>query len=216
MAKFSSHHLGWITSGALTLVLCVVLSSGFQEKSQKIGTVNIARVFNESEYTKRQDSALKSFGTQRQGVLDFVENYRVLSTAELIKYRDLTLKATPTEADRTEIERIRRVATAADARYRELQTKANATEAERAQLAEMSRNVQENNGLLQRLQQEFGREVNERQERLRSETIDKVKASISEVANKQGYSIVFDEQVAPYSANDVTSEALKTMNAKNK
>ena len=190
--------------------------SGFQGATTKIGTVNMGKVFNDSDYVKRQDAALKSSGAARSAVLQFINSYKMHPNAELLKFRDLSIKDNQSEADRAEIERIRTAAIASDTSYRSLQTKATLSDAEKKQLQTYQKNVQDNEQFLPTAQEAFGQELQQRQEKLRIETLDKVKAAVAETAQKQGFTVVLTDEVAPYSANDLTPEALKTMNAKNK
>lgn len=212
----NKENMGWAVAGAMatTMVMGVLLLSsvGFQQPALKIGTVSLPKVFNDSEFAKRQDSELKSLGAARQATIQFIDAYKMLPRADLVKFRDLTVKANQTDADRAEIERIRQAAIQADQRFRELQTKANATEAERTQLGEFQRRVQENQQFLIATNEEFTQELANRQDKLRSDTLDRVKASVNDVAKNQGYSVILSDEIAPYSANDITSEALKNMN----
>ena len=207
-------NLGWVVSGVLALAMAGMVGAGFQAQNQKIGTVSMAKVFNDSAYAKTLDQELKNLGANRKATLDFIDAYRMLSNADLKKFRDLSVKNPQTAADKAEIEKVRASGVAADQKLRELQTKANATEAERNQLSEMQKRVQDNSQYVLALQQEFTDEVRNRQENMRTETLDRVKQAIADVAAKQGYSLILSDEIAPYSANDLTTEAMKAMDAK--
>jgi Skp family chaperone for outer membrane proteins len=211
-----SNNAGWAVAGAMAVGFAFMAGSGFQGATTKIGTVNMGKVFNESDYVKRQDSALKSSGAARTAVLQFINSYKMHPNADLLKFRDLSIKENQSEGDRAEIERIRTAAIASDTAYRSLQTKANLTDPEKARLTAFQKNVQDNEQFLPTAQEAFGQELQQRQEKLRTDTLDKVKAAVAETAQKQGFTVVLTDEVAPYSANDLTPEALKTMNAKNK
>ncbi len=210
----NKENLGWAVSGALAMSLIFVVSTGFQEKALKLGTVNVAKVFDDSEIRQKLDVEIREFGTARENTFNFLATYPMLATADLKKFRELSLKLPQTDADKAELERLRKAGVTADQKYRELQTKPNATDAEKTQLATYQRNVQENERYLGLTQQEFSREITDRQSKMRADTLLKVKAAISEISQKQGYSIVFSDETAPYAANDLTPEALKAINAK--
>jgi Skp family chaperone for outer membrane proteins len=76
------------------------------------------------------------------------------------------------------------------------------------------KNSQDNASFVGKLNQEFTDELQQKQEKMRSDILDRVKAAVAEVSKKQGFSIVLNDEIAPYSANDLTPEALKAMNAK--
>ncbi|CAN5619958.1 hypothetical protein BH11ARM2_BH11ARM2_34930 [soil metagenome] len=211
-----TQNLGWAIAGVMGLAMAGMVGSGFQTTQTKIGTVSVAKVFNDSDYVKHQDSDLKNLGTSRKAIVDFIDAYRTMPTADLQKFKDLSMKPSPSDGDKAEIERIRSAAVQTDQKYRDLQTKANQSDAEKTQMAEFNRRVQDNSQLLQKVQDELSQEVQDRQAKLRSDTMEKVKAAVAEVAKKEGYSVIFLDEVAPYSANDLTDEALKVMNAKNK
>lgn len=203
--------LGWFV--AVGLLGCMA-GMGFQGSSQKIGTVDLARVFNESDYAKAQDANLKNMGATRKAVLDFITTYRAIPSDDAQKFHDLSLKPDQTAADKNELDRIRQSAIETDQKFRDLQTKGNLSDTEKAQLAEFQNRANANTALAQRYDGEFSDEVRQQQDRLRNETLSRAKTAVADVAAKQGYSIVFVQDVAPYSSNDVTAEALKAMNSK--
>jgi len=207
-------NLGWAVAGGLAVSLLFVVSTGFQEKPLKIGTVNFEKVFDESDLRARLDAEFREQVSQSENALTFMAAYPMLSNAELRKFRDVSLKTPQTDADKAEVERIRKAAVAADQKYRELQTKANATDAEKLQMNNFQKNVQENQPYLQRVNEELNTILQEKRRKAGTETTDKIRAAIGELASKQGYSIVFNESSAPYSSNDVTAEVLKLVNSK--
>ena len=212
--KINSNQTGWVVAGVMGLGFAFLAGSGFQDSSTKIGTVSVGRVFNDSEYKKDQDAQLQQIGQSRRALFDFIDTYKFMSLADLTKFKDLSVKANPTDADKAEINRLKDVATKADQQYRLLQTKANASEAEKSVLNNFIKNSQDNASFVGKLNQEFTDELQQKQEKMRSDILDRVKAAVAEVSKKQGFSIVLNDEIAPYSANDLTPEALKAMNAK--
>ncbi len=203
--------LGWIVAAALAGAM---IGMGFQEKGTKTGTVDLERVFNESAYAKSQTEGLRNMGQARVTVVEFLRTYRTLKPEDANKFRDLSLKATPTAADKAELERIKNQAMSDEQKYRELSTKDKPTQAEVNQIEEFNRRKDTTANLLEKWNGEFTNELQTRQESLRGETLQRVKDAVAQVAKDQGYSIVFVQNVAPYSANDLTAEALKAMNNK--
>jgi len=67
---------------------------------------------------------------------------------------------------------------------------------------------------LDRWAREFGDELMNQQEKLRSDTLNRVKAAVQEVGQKQGYSVVYVQDIVPYGANNITKDSLKAMNSK--
>lgn len=203
--------LGWIIAATL---LGGIVGMGFRAPGDKTGTVDLARVFNESEYAKKQTESLRNMGSQRQAIVEFLRTYPHLKSEDAVKFRELSLKVTPTPADKAEQERIKNDAQASEQKYRDLTTKSGPTQAELTQLDDLNRRQQTNGQNLQKWNEEFAGELQQRQESLRNETLQRVREAVQQVGKDQGYSIVFVQDVAPYSSNDVTGDALKAMNAK--
>jgi Skp family chaperone for outer membrane proteins len=202
---------GWIAAAVLAGGMLV---AGFQGGKDKTGIVDVEKVFNDSTFAKSQSENLRNMGEARQSVLVFVNQYRTMKTEDATKFRDLTIKATPlSEAEKAELERIKREAQAAETKYRELSTKAGPTQDELKTITDLNTRKDANGDLLQQWQQDFTAEVQAKQQTLRGEALTKVKQAIGKVAREQGYSMIFDSQMVPYSANDLTDETLKAMNA---
>ena len=203
--------LGWVVAAALAGAM---IGMGFQGNAQKTGTVDLEKVFNESAFAKRQTEGLRNMGQARVAVVEFLRTYRTVKPEDANKFRDLSLKETPTATDKAELERIKNQAQADEQKYRELQVKDKPSQAEVNQIEDFNRRKDATAQLLEKWNGEFSSELQSRQEGLRGETLQRVKDAVAQVAKEQGYSIVFVQNVAPYSANDITAEALKAMNNK--
>jgi Skp family chaperone for outer membrane proteins len=201
--------LGW---AAAALMAVGLIGMGFQTTPPKFGTVDMEKVFNDSTFAKTQTDNLRNMGELRQSVLVFVNTYRTVTVADATKFRDLTIKPNASAAEKAETERIKSDATKTEARYRELTTKAGLTPEEAKEVEELNRRKEATGELLQTWQQAFMDEVSTKQNGLRAEALGKVRQAVQKVARDQGYTIIFDQNVAPYSANDVTDEAMKVMN----
>jgi hypothetical protein len=203
--------MGWYV--AVGLLGCMI-GMGFQGATQKFGTVDLAKVFNDSDFAKAQDANLKSMGQSRKATLDFLTSYPSLSAADAQKFADLSTKAEPNAADKAELDRIRSAAVVTDQKFRDLQTKDKPTDADRVALADLNSRVKANQALAQKLNDDFTEEIRTQQEKLRADTLLKAKAAVADAAKKGDYSVILVQDVAPYSANDLTADALKAMNKK--
>ena len=95
-----------------------------------------------------------------------------------------------------------------------LQTKTNPSAEEVTRLNDFNRQKQETGNVYMAWQREFAGDINTQKEKFRREVLDRVTSSVQEHAKKQGYTLVFANDVAPFGANDLTADALKVMNAK--
>ncbi|AIE85176.1 OmpH family outer membrane protein [Fimbriimonas ginsengisoli] len=203
--------LGWIIAAVLAGGIAGV---GFQGGNEKVGTVDLAKVFNDSEYAKKQTELLRTMGTTRQSIMEFLKANPHMKAEDATKFRDLSLKDPLAAPDKAELERLKNEAQATETKYRELSTKDKPTPTEVTQIEELNRRRETAVQLLEKWNSDFTAEVGQRQEGLRNETLQRVKEAVQQAAKSQGYSMVFVQDVAPYSANDLTAEALKVMNAK--
>jgi Skp family chaperone for outer membrane proteins len=211
-----NERIAWGISAGLAIALAYLAGSGFQANTLKVGTVDMDRVFSDAEYRKKLDNELRELQASRRATFSFLSAYPMLNQADLLKFRDLSVKSPQTDADRAEIERLRQQAVLADQRYRELQTKPTKTDAEKTQFDTYQRNVQENSGVIRQVVNEFELEAQERTIKLTEEMRSKVREIVADLAGKQGYTIVFSNGSAPYAGSDLTADALKAINAKYK
>jgi Skp family chaperone for outer membrane proteins len=203
--------LGWIVAAALA---GGIAGAGFQGNTEKTGTVDLAKVFNDSEFAKKQTESLKVMGAARQGVIEFVRANPHMKTEDALKFKELTVKDSPTANDKADLERLKTIAQASESDYRTLTTKEKPQQAEIAQIEDFNKRKDSSQSLLEKWNADFSAELQTKQESLRTETLSRVKEAIQTVAKNQGFSIIFVQEVAPYSANDLTPDALKAMNAK--
>lgn len=200
---------GWVLATALAAVF---VAGGFQSGNNKVGVVDMARVFNESDYAKRQEGVLRAYGDIRNSLMEFLDQYRVATAAQVDQLKLLTLKSPATEVDKATLEKLKKDIQTQDASFRQLQTKPNPTPAEVAQLSEFNTRSQANYQTLQKWSREFEDDVRTYKEKLRSDTMDRVQKAVKSVCAKAGYTIVFSQDASPYGANDVTTDALNAMN----
>lgn len=202
--------LGVMALGAVTLVSML----GFQGASTKVGSVDVVGVQQGSDYTRQVGETLNAERNRRTDILKFVDTYRSMKREDALRFRDLSLKATLTDAEKTELDRIKNAALESDKRFNDLVQKTNPTPDELKAIEEF-RNRQATTGdLLRTWQQEFQQELNQIQNRTLADVGKRVLGAIRDLGKKQGYSVIYDAQVAPYTANDVTEAVIKELNSK--
>jgi len=203
--------MGWVLAAGIAGMMA---GSGFQGKTDKYGVVDLAEVFTASEYAKAQTEALRSLSAQRQDILQFANTYPVFSAEQAQRFRELSVKAQPTAAEKAELDKLKNDVIAQDKRFKDDQLKANPGPEVVARLKEYSDRTQTMIKTLDRWAREFGDELMSQQEKLRSDTLQRVKTAVQEVGQKQGYSIVYVQDIVPYGANNITNDSLKAMNSK--
>jgi len=202
---------GWILAAAL---IGIVLAGGFQGPEIKIGTVDIVRLLDQSDYGKEGQDIFKKMKGAREGILEFVDSYRVLTTEQAQRIKELSLKETPSKEEAAELDRIKAEVIATNKRSTELATKPNMTPEERTLVEEYARRSQQMNDTVQRWFKDFNNEMADFADKRKLAGLTKAKKAINDVSKLQGYTVVFDQTTAPYGANDLTDAALAAMNAK--
>ena len=202
--------LGWVAAAALAGGM---VGMGFKAPGDKTGTVDIARVFKDSDLAKKQTDMLRAQVLARRSVMEFVSNNRNMKVDDANKLRDLMIKEQLTPAEKADVERIKQDAAAAEAKARTLQTTDKPTAADLSQLDEFTKRKDASGQLLDKWQKDFEAELRQKEDKANEDTMLKVKEAINQVGHDQGYSIIFSQQIAPYCPNDITADTAKKMNA---
>jgi len=194
--------------------LGVVFASGFQTAEAKIGVVDISDVVEKSEFGQKNQNDFNAMKAAREGVLEFIDTYRVLTNEQAQKLKELSLKANPSAAEKAELDTLKATIQLSDKKSKELSTKTSLTPEERTLVEDFARRSQTMEQVAQRWFRDFTGEMQQWADKQKASSIERARTSIQEVAKQGSYTIVFESGVAPYGANDLTEAALKSMNAK--
>lgn len=203
--------LGWVVAAALAVWVAV---SGFQAPAEKTGVVDLVYLVNNSKFGKNADAEFKKMQDARLGVLKFIDENRVLTVEQANKLRDLMLNLNPTDAQKQELEKLKADIIASKKKNDDLVQKANLTADEKSLMNEFAERGRRMDEILQAWNQQFLRDAQEYVKKQQNAAVERARAAVKEVAKQQGYTLVFEAQVAPYGANDLTDAALKAMDAK--
>jgi Skp family chaperone for outer membrane proteins len=201
--------LGWVIAAAF---LAVALAGGFQGPTEKVGVVNIAKVVEQSDYGKANQQVFNKMKAVREGFLEFVDTYRVLTAEQAQRLHDLVMKPSLSKEEQAEMDRIKADIVASSKRSTELATKPNLTPEERTLVEEYARRSQGINDQATRWLREFTTEMQTWLDKEKLDSIEKARVAIQQVAREQGFTVVFEVGVAPYGANDISDATLKAMN----
>lgn len=204
-------YMGWVLAAGIAGAMG---GSGFQAKTEKWGVVDLAQVFTTSDFAKNQTDALRNLSTQRQDILQFANTYPVFSAEQSSRFRELSVKPQTTAAEKAELEKLKTTVIAQDKKFKDLIIKPQPTPDEVAALREFNDRNQTMVKTIDRWAREFGEELQTMQAKLQKDAMDRVKTAVQEVGTKQGYSVIYVQDVVPYAANNITNDSLKAMNAK--
>jgi Skp family chaperone for outer membrane proteins len=202
---------GWVVAAGLAGVM---FGSGFQTPSLKLGVVDLNAVIDKSDAGKAGKKSFEDMKAAREGLLEFIDQYRILTIEQANRLRELMLKMEKTKPEEAELDRLKADIVATSKRSAELATKPNYTPEERTLVEEYSRRSQTMNETSTRWLREFSDEVQNWVAASREQNYQKAKAAAAEVAAKDGYTMVIEGSVAVFGANDITDLSLAAMNAK--
>ena len=202
---------GWVVAAGLAGVM---IGSGFQTPSIKLGVVDLNGVIDKSEVGKKTKVAFDDMKKMRESTLEFIDQYRVLTIEQANRLRELSLKKERTKTEDAELDRLKADVIATSKKSQELATKASLTPEERTLVEEYSRRSQIITDLSNRWLREFNDEMQKWVADRKDENYQKARAAVNEVAAKDGYTMIFEGTVALYGANDISDPTLTALNAK--
>jgi len=205
--KFSQ--IGWVAAAAL---VGIAVASGFQDTSVKIAVVDIAQVVEKSNLGKSNQDAFSKMKKNREEVLQFIDDNRVLTNEQAMELRTLWLKDAPTAEEKTRLDRIKADVIASAKKWTELGSKPSLTAEDRSLLDEFAKRGQNMELVARRWYTDFTNEMQGWADKQKVSSIEKARTAIQSVAKAQGYTIVFEVGIAPYGANDLTQPSLQAMN----
>jgi Skp family chaperone for outer membrane proteins len=203
--------LGWVVAAG---VLGIIAATGFQGSLDKVATVDLQTMVENSDLGKSNIGVLDKMKTLREDLLRFVDDNRVLTMDQARNLRTLWLKESPTPQDKANLDSLKADVSAAAAKNVALGQKKDLTPEERTLLQDYASRSSTMEQIVSQWYQEFSQEIQGSAQQRRVDTLTKAKASAQAVARLQGYTLVFDSTVGVYAANDLTEDALKSMNAK--
>lgn len=203
--------MGWAVAAVLVGVFG---AAGWQDANNKIGVVDITKVVEQSEFGKTNQSTFQQMKTAREGVLEFIDQYRVLTTEQATEIKDLSIKPNVSADEKAKLDRLKAEVMAAFKKNQELSIKTNLTPEDRTLIEEYSRRANNMEAQAGRWLRDFTNELQTWADKQKLASLDRARQAVQEVAKAGGFTIVFEVGVAPYGANDLTDGALKAMNAK--
>ncbi len=199
-------------SGTTVLALgmtAILAGSGFQGANMKIGIVDTNDVAQQVATNKNLVEQQKNLESDRQAVVDFLQHYPILKKEEADRFKALQTKATKTDAEKAELEKIKSTAEETLRKLKDLELKSSPTQDELKYMDEYRQRQEAMGPYIQGLVNDFREELTNIRSQNQNLVVKAVTAGIAEVGKKQGYTLLFDKNTAPYAANDVTADVLK-------
>jgi Skp family chaperone for outer membrane proteins len=210
---------------ALVLALSAVLTTfvcwgtGIAQAQQAtgmpvFGNVNVQQVLNESKQRKADFEELNGLvQSMRSAMTQLNEGgARFLTDVEIKELAALLEKKTPTDVEKKRISELDDKGSLKVVQKQRLETNNAATPEQNKQLADLNTMEQKGLVVLKALSEDYARRVEAKEVELNNKTVLAIKATIGTVAKEKGISVVYDSQVAIYTANDLTDEVIKQIN----
>lgn len=177
-----------------------------------IGSVNLPRI--QAGYSKAADmqKQIEELNTRLQAQFNIQQNGVMLNKTELARLGTLVSKSPRTDAETAELTNLQQKAARDAQELTTLQQKPSPTDADKARLTTLTTQAQAGQQALQEISDGYRAQAQAEQERLSVQLSDQIKAAITAVAVQRGLAVVFDGQLAIYTANDITDDVLKRLN----
>jgi len=171
-------------------------------------------VIEGSDFGKAGQQSFNKMKADRETLLQFLDTYRVLTLDQATNIRDLTLKQSRTKEEDAKLESMKADVVAQSKKWQALATKSDMSAEDRALIEDYAKRAQSMGDTLQHWYKDFSNDLTTWSDKQKIDGIAKARSAVQEVAKAQGYTIVFEASVAPYSANDLSDATLVAMNAK--
>ena len=191
-------------------MVAVLAGSGFQGASQKIGVIDSNAVMQAVALAKNMVEDEKNLKTDRETVMQFLQRYPVIKKEDAEKFKNLSIKPKKTDVEKSELEKLKVAAQDSMTKFKSLELKSSPTQDELKQLDEFRNRKTEMDDYLQSLFKDFQAEYVGIHDKNQSTVYEAFKSGVNEVAKKQAFTIVFDKNIAPFGANDITEDVSKS------
>lgn len=210
----SKNHAFALAAAAL-LGLGLMASSGFQGGPEKFAVVDMNKVMNDSKRGQTTRNSLQANFRQRTGILEFLNVNDVATEQQATQLRQMSLKDPKSDAETKAIEALKDDIKKAVKEFNDLNQKNPLTPEDRNKLEAFNgrRNTIKEK-IIPTMQKEFDDEFNEMNRKMQGDLLTAAKAAVKEVAGKKAVTMVFESSVVMFSANDLTDDAIKAMDAK--
>ncbi|MBX3096979.1 MAG: OmpH family outer membrane protein [Fimbriimonadaceae bacterium] len=205
----------WLGAFAALAVLMAafMFGSGFQANNEKFASVDITKVLDQSKLGQQSNDSLRAAFSTRSDLLTFATENLCMTQEQGQTLLTLGLKDTLTAAEKTQFDTTKAAVQNATRQRMTLAQKTNLTEEEKTLLADLNQRAQTGMAVVQQWNSQFNNDMDALGQKLRDDAVTKVRQVISTEAKRQGYTLVFESSVLVYSANDLTADVIKAVDA---
>lgn len=178
------------------------------------GSVDLQKCLQESKGRQQGEDQLRAFQQGLQSALQRLagSSSRFLDEAEIREMAALYEKENATDGDKKRIQALEAKGDVSSAEVAKLQQVPTPNDAEKKRFDELNTINQKGESVIQGLKDTYTARLNARREELLVQVTDKVREAVGKIAKDKGLTVVFDAQVALYTANDITPDVIKQLN----
>lgn len=192
-----------------------MFASGFQAGQNKMAVVDMQRILSDSKAGKKVRDDMTVQVNLRQGLLEFVNLNKVITPEQATKLESLTLKESPSQADKDELEKLKAEIRNESKKFESLMQKPSLSDAERAEFNKLADLRRSSDALLNDWNQKFSQQLTNMQDDMLANVLKKARDAAQAVGKKDGYTVIFPTTVAVYASNDITDAAIKAVDESN-
>ena len=209
---------GLIYAASVLTVFTVGVSTGVQPATAAtasgttFGSVDVQKVL--AGYSKKGalDAEVQDLTKHLDDAFKIQASSPMLSHDQQVQLGTLLQKTGPSDAELAQITALEASSKKDSDDLAALQTSKTLSDADKAKLDTLTKQQQLGQQTLQDIASSYRDQVQAQNEKLSGEMSDVIKATIADVAKKKGLDVVFDSQVAIYTANDITTDVLAKLN----
>lgn len=178
------------------------------------GSVDMQRCAQESKLRADSEQEWRSYAQSLDKALQKLGggSSRLLGEADIKALAALYEKPQLNPAEQKQASDLEAKADAAGAELSRLQQNASPSDADKKRFDELTKAQQSGDAVLQGIRDDYNGRVQQRREELLQKLTGQIRDAVAKVAKDKGLGVVFDAQVAVYTANDITPDVIKMLN----
>jgi Skp family chaperone for outer membrane proteins len=216
MPKHPSINVLMLSAAFLIGAAPYVLKAAGRQPEALVATVDMQRVFAESDIKKGVDQKLTEYGATLGKRFDEVAHTPYLTPDEISDYSAKLNIEKPTEADTKRIADIKAAAQQRADEYQKLSATKQPTPKDAARLQELDVMQRQRPLYQDRLQKLYQQAVDEEEQKQMRAGLAEVRGIVGKMAKDQGFGQVFDVTAMVYAPVDLTEQAIHKVQQKKK
>jgi Skp family chaperone for outer membrane proteins len=209
--NLNTSNLGWIVAAGLAGIM---IAGGFQTPTQKVAGADLDKVVQASDFWKANEATFNDYEKKRYDVLQYINANGVMTGDQLNEIVNMSLKDNATPQEKAELERTKADVTAQEKRREEILVKQTPLTAEERTLLDTFRQrADANSRTLDQLASKLSQDVQTKRTSIMNDAMDRARQAVQTVGKAQGCTVIYSSSSAPYTATDLTTDAISAMNA---